>query len=78
MRLNANQYGALASWAYNHGCGTVAEATLIKRLNQGGDVNIVIEEEFPRYNSGGLLTKRRQREIDLCRIPSDQMSFPCA
>jgi len=37
VTLNANQYGALCSWAFNEGCGNVGSSTLISRLNAGED-----------------------------------------
>lgn len=44
VTLNANQYGALASWAFNVGCGNVKTSSLISRLNAGGNKNTVAAE----------------------------------
>ena len=47
--LNRNQYGALISWAFNMGCGNADSSTLVGRLNNGEDPNIVISQELPQW-----------------------------
>ncbi|TVY81650.1 Endolysin [Lachnellula suecica] len=70
VKLNANQYGALCSWAFNVGCGNVGGSTLVQRLNAGGDPNTVAADELPKWNKAGGnvlpgLTRRRAAEVKL-------------
>ncbi|KAL2751862.1 glycoside hydrolase family 24 protein [Sodiomyces alcalophilus JCM 7366] len=79
--LNANQYGALVSWAFNVGCGASESSSLIARLNAGEDPNTVAEEELPRWNQGGGqvlpgLVRRRAAEVELHQIPTDVAALP--
>ena len=82
VRLNANQYGALVSWAFNIGCGAAGTSTLIRRLNAGEAPNTVAAEELPRWNQAngqvlpGLVT-RRAREVTLFRTASSSIVHPC-
>ncbi|TFK24337.1 glycoside hydrolase family 24 protein [Coprinopsis marcescibilis] len=82
VRLNANQYGALVSWAFNVGCGNAGTSTLIRRLNAGEVPNTVAAEELPRWNQAngqvlpGLVT-RRAREVTLFRTASSSIVHPC-
>ncbi len=79
--LNANQYGALVSWAYNVGCGNSASSSLIARLNNGEDPNTVIASELPLWNkSGGQvldgLTRRRAAEVSLAQTATSVPALP--
>jgi lysozyme len=79
--LNANQYGALVSWAFNVGCGASGSSTLMKRLNAGENPNTVAEEELPKWNKGGGqvlpgLTRRRAAEVKLHKTPSAMAALP--
>ncbi|KAJ7189463.1 lysozyme [Mycena pura] len=81
VKLNANQYGALVSWAFNEGCGQVATSTLIRRLNEEQNPNTVIEQELPKWNIGGAhplagLTRRRAAEVKLALTPSSEQVIP--
>ncbi|KAI0809560.1 lysozyme-like domain-containing protein [Xylaria sp. FL0064] len=81
VTLNANQYGALVSWAYNVGCGNSGSSSLIARLNNGEDPQTVIAEELPQWNkSGGEvlpgLTRRRAAEVDLANTPTSDPALP--
>ncbi|KAF2112309.1 family 24 glycoside hydrolase [Lophiotrema nucula] len=79
--LNANQYGALVSWAFNVGNGNVASSTLIKRLNAGEDEGTVIAEELPKWNQGGGqtlpgLVRRRAAEVQLAQTATSVGALP--
>lgn len=81
MVLNANQYGALVSWAFNVGSGAAKSSTLIQRLNNGENANTVIEQELPRWNKAGGkvlpgLVRRRQAEVDLAKTPTNVGALP--
>ncbi|KAI0163947.1 lysozyme [Xylariaceae sp. FL1272] len=81
VTLNANQYGALVSWAFNNGCGAAGSSTLIARLNDGEDAQTVIEEELPKwvYSDGQVLdglVRRRQAEVDLADTPTSDPALP--
>lgn len=83
VTLNANQYGALVSWAFNVGCGNAASSTLIQRLNNGEDPSAVATNELPQWNkSGGEvlpgLVRRRKAEVDLFNTPSSDPALPAA
>jgi lysozyme len=82
VTLNANQFGALVSWAFNTGCGNSASSTLIKRLNRGDDPNTVAGEELPKWNHGknGVLpglTRRRKAEVVLFKDATSEKGIPC-
>ena len=66
--LNANQYGALVSFAYNSGCGGVENywhGAMAKKNFKG------ICEALPNTNTlNGLLTSRRKKESKLCSTPT--------
>ncbi|KAI3319328.1 lysozyme [Xylariaceae sp. AK1471] len=79
--LNANEYGALVSWAFNVGCGNSGSSTLISRLNNGEDPQTVIADELPQWNkSGGQvlpgLVRRRAAEVDLANTPTSDPALP--
>ncbi|KAK2759888.1 hypothetical protein FQN54_002622 [Arachnomyces sp. PD_36] len=79
--LNDNQYGALVSWCFNVGPGAVADSTLVSRLNDGEDVDTVLEEELPKwvYADGEVfegLVRRRNAEIKLGQTSSDTPALP--
>lgn len=81
VTLNANQYGALVSWAFNVGCGNVKSSTLLRRLNRGENPKAVIESELPQWNKGkgkpiAGLTRRRKAEVDLANTPTSQGALP--
>ncbi|KAH7322620.1 lysozyme [Stachybotrys elegans] len=79
--LNANQYGALVSWAFNVGCGNAGSSTLISRLNAGQNPNTVAAEELPRWTySNGVqlpgLVRRRNAEVALHRTATSVPALP--
>ncbi|KAJ2998176.1 hypothetical protein NUW58_g411 [Xylaria curta] len=81
VTLNANQYGALVSWAFNVGCGNSGSSSLITRLNNGEDPQTVIAEELPRWNqSGGQvlpgLVRRRAAEVGLAGTATSDPALP--
>ncbi|KAF2876172.1 glycoside hydrolase family 24 protein [Massariosphaeria phaeospora] len=79
--LNANQYGALVSWAFNVGNGNVKSSTLIQRLNAGEDEATVIAQELPKWNKAGGqtlpgLVRRRAAEVDLAQTATSAPAIP--
>lgn len=63
--LNANQYSALVSFAFNLGCGSVQSSTLRSLLNAGNTLGASLE--FAKWiNAGGnpLLGLARRRESE--------------
>ena len=79
--LNANQYGALVSWAFNVGCGNSGSSTLIRRLNAGENPNTVAAEELPKWTySNGVqlpgLVRRRAAEVALHRTATSVGALP--
>lgn len=81
VKLNANQYGALVSWAFNVGCGGAGSSTLVKRMNAGENPNTVAGEELPKWNKGdgGVLpglTRRRKAEVDLFKTGGSGGALP--
>ena len=67
--LNGNQVGALMSWSFNVGCGSLQTSTLRSRMNAGEDLNTVASQELPRWNkAGGVvvegLVRRRAAEVN--------------
>jgi len=82
VTLNANQYGALVSWAFNMGCPAVEDSTLAARLKAGADpVNTVLAEELPRWvHAGGVvfpgLVRRRKAEVALAKKPTGVGALP--
>ncbi|KAB8068806.1 lysozyme-like domain-containing protein [Aspergillus leporis] len=70
--LNANQYGALVSFAYNSGCGGVQSwwhGAMAKKNFDG------ICEALPTTNTlDGLLTSRRKKESAFCSKPTTEKS----
>ncbi|KAI9930761.1 hypothetical protein ASPWEDRAFT_39645 [Aspergillus wentii DTO 134E9] len=70
--LNANQYGALVSFAYNSGCGGVENwwHGAMKKKNFDG-----ICEALPTTNTlNGLLTTRRKKEGAFCAKKTTEKS----
>jgi len=66
--LNANQYSALVSFAFNLGCGSLQTSTLLKKLNAGDVVGA--SGEFGKWvYAGGVvmpgLVRRREAERKL-------------
>ena len=43
VKLNGNQIAALASFTFNLGRGAFKNSTLLNRLNNGEDPNLVVE-----------------------------------
>ncbi|PHH66075.1 hypothetical protein CDD81_600 [Ophiocordyceps australis] len=79
--LNANQYGATVSWAFNVGCGAAASSTLIRRLNNGEAAATVLPQELPKWNKGNGrvvdgLVRRRRAEVQLANTPTSQPGLP--
>jgi lysozyme len=66
--LNPNQNGALVSFSFNLGCGSLQSSTLLRRLNAGENPNTVAREEMPKWNKAGGkvvegLVRRRAAEV---------------
>lgn len=81
MPLNDNQYGALVSFTYNLGCGTLQSSTLLSGLNGGQDPNTVAGEELPKFVfADGVklngLVRRRDAEVKLFQTPSNVGALP--
>ncbi|KAH7084436.1 family 24 glycoside hydrolase [Paraphoma chrysanthemicola] len=79
--LNANQYGALVSWAFNVGGGNVQSSTLLRRLNAGEAPNTVIAQELPKWNQAGGqvlagLVRRRAAEVSLAQTATGVGALP--
>ncbi|KAL0956663.1 hypothetical protein HGRIS_002795 [Hohenbuehelia grisea] len=82
VKLNANQFGALTSWAYNVGCGNAGGSSLISRLNAGEAPNTVASQELPKWNKAGGavlagLTRRRAAEVTLFKTATSTGAIPC-
>ncbi|EKM76049.1 hypothetical protein AGABI1DRAFT_24208, partial [Agaricus bisporus var. burnettii JB137-S8] len=81
VKLNANQFGALSSWAFNVGCGNVKASALVARLNRGEKPNTVAAEELPKWRlAGGKvlkgLVRRRAAEVKLFKTASSAIAHP--
>ena len=71
--INANQLGALTSFAFNVGIGNFQRSTL-RRLVNANPSNPAIRTEMMKWNKAGGkvlngLTRRRQAEADLYFTP---------
>ncbi|KAL0956662.1 hypothetical protein HGRIS_002794 [Hohenbuehelia grisea] len=82
VALNANQFGALSSWAFNEGCANARSSTLVSRLNAGENPNTVAAQELPRWNlAGGVvqpgLVRRRAAEVSLFQTATTAAAIPC-
>ena len=67
--LNENQIGALTSFAFNVGVGSLKSSTLLKKVNANPD-DLTIHNEFLRWTKAGGkqlkgLVARREAEADL-------------
>lgn len=81
VTLNANEYGALVSWAFNVGNGAAEGSSLIKRLNKGEKASEVLPEELPKWKMGGGkplpgLVRRRKAEIKLSKKDTKDKALP--
>lgn len=81
VHLNANQYGALVSWAFNVGCGNVKSSDLLKGLNRGDDPNAIASSELPQWNKAGGkilqgLVRRRAAELALFKTATGDGALP--
>ena len=81
VTLNANQFGALVSWAYNIRCPLASDSDLVHRLNGGENPKDVVEYELPRWKFAGgielpMLSRRRQAEIDLFNTETQEPGLP--
>eukprot|EP01137_Pigoraptor_chileana_P018186 Opistho-2@77279 len=83
--LNRNQFGALVSFAYNLGCGTLRSSTLLKRINARAYDQAPSEmAKWVNANGGPLpgLVRRRKAEGDLftstdgCDAPTTAITRP--
>jgi GH24 family phage-related lysozyme (muramidase) len=80
-KLDANQYGAVVSWAFNVGCGAAQSSSLIRRLNKGEKASTVLANELPKWvngNNGPLagLVRRRKAEITLSKKTGSGAALP--
>ncbi|KAJ1830236.1 hypothetical protein IWW55_006613 [Coemansia sp. RSA 2706] len=81
LALNANQWGALASWAFNVGCEMAGGSQLVARLNRGEDPGAVAAHELPRWRifhgkRVPELVSRRADELYLFQTASDLVAYP--
>ncbi|OBT44537.1 hypothetical protein VE00_04930 [Pseudogymnoascus sp. WSF 3629] len=79
--LNANQYGALVSLAFNVGCGAVQSSSIVTRLNKGENAATVYPQEFPKWVHGNGkvlpgLVRRRNAEVALAKKAAGK-ALPC-
>ncbi|KAF5360668.1 hypothetical protein D9756_004452 [Leucocoprinus leucothites] len=82
VQLNDNQFGSLASFAFNLGCGTLKSLALLKWLNPGEDPNTVAQQEIGKFNKAAEevlpgLQKRRAAEVALFQTPSTTVAHSC-
>ena len=65
--LTQNEFDAIVSFTFNVGSGALAESTFRRRINSGEPKALCFQEEFVRWDSGGLpgLIRRRNAEIEL-------------
>jgi lysozyme len=80
VEINENEFGALVSFAYNLGLGSLRASTLLKLLNAGQD-KVSVADQFLRWNkAGGIevagLTRRRQAERALFLQPTEHSLPP--
>ncbi len=81
--MNANQYGALVSWALNVGCEASGTSALIESINLGDDATKAAAKELPFWNVLGgkvlpSLDARRKEEIRLASIPTRDNALPAS
>ncbi|KAI7822781.1 glycoside hydrolase family 24 protein [Kickxella alabastrina] len=81
VKLNENQWGALISWTFNIGCSNMQSSTLIKRLNNKEDPNLVAEQELGKWNKANgkvfsALVARRANETQLFKTASTKEAHP--
>ncbi|KAJ2001693.1 hypothetical protein GGI06_005801 [Coemansia sp. S85] len=81
VKLNDNQWAALASWVFNVGCGNAKSSTLVKRLNNGDAPNTVAAQELPKWRMAGGkvlqgLVNRRADEVRLFKTASSKQAHP--
>lgn len=80
VQLNANQFGALLSWADSQaavGCSAVQRSDTIARLNAGHEPDTVMRDTLllsPRQIHWSAA--RRARVPDFFLQPSNDMAFP--
>lgn len=71
--VTQNQLGALTSFAYNLGVGSLANSTLLRLLNQGQPASVVAEQFGKWVMAGGKvvqgLVSRRSAEAKLFLTP---------
>ena len=65
--LTQNEFDAIVSFTFNVGSGALSDSTFRRRINTGDDKATCFQEEFIRWNSGGIpgLIRRRDAEIAL-------------
>ncbi|KAK4093962.1 CAZyme family GH24 [Purpureocillium lilacinum] len=81
VTLNANQYGALVSWAFNIGCPQARSSDLIQGLNAGRAPGDIVPIELPKWNKAGGrvlpgLVRRRKAELDLFNTATGDGALP--
>ncbi|KAF9899960.1 hypothetical protein EC991_008118 [Linnemannia zychae] len=83
VALNANQYGALVSWASSIECEDVKNSDLVKRLNKLRESsNKIAEQELPKWSENGEFAAaasigRRNDEVRLFNTRSFDDALPC-
>ncbi|KAJ6572160.1 lysozyme-like domain-containing protein [Mycena capillaripes] len=81
--LNDNQFGALSSFAFNSGCGSLTSSMLLVRLNNGEDPDTVAAQELPKFNMAKLkngsmgFKARRAADVTVFQTPSKVIVYPC-
>ena len=65
--LTQQEFDAIVSFTFNVGSGALADSTFRRRMNTGEPKALCFQEEFIRWNSGGIpgLIRRRDAEIAL-------------
>lgn len=79
VKLTANQFGALVSFAYNVGIGAFGESTLLRNLNAGDYAGVPAQLRRWNKNDGKVmkgLVNRRESEIKLWNDPISGSSTP--
>ena len=65
--LTQHEFDAIVSFIFNCGSGALADSTFRRRMNNGESKALWFQEEFVRWDSGGIpgLVRRRDAEVQL-------------